>query len=185
MVDVNANLKKLLRQKMIIKRNALSSQEVAESSEKIIKNLIAFLEKQNLPKKTVLATYWPINNEVDVRLIFDWLWESGHIICLPKISGNQLQFIKWNENDKLTKNKNVFEPQSINIIDPAVYIIPLVAFDENNNRIGYGMGFYDRALGDKNTLKIGLGHRFQAVKKIATSPHDIPLDAIITGSINI
>ncbi len=63
-------------------------------------------------------------------------------------------------------------------------LIPLIAFDENLNRVGYGGGFYDRYINrirkNKRILKIGVAYSFQKVKKIITNKYDIKLDYIIT-----
>ena len=68
---------------------------------------------------------------------------------------------------------------------PDVLLVPLVAFDKNFNRIGYGGGFYDRyikkAKKRKKVLTIGFAYSFQKVKKIPTNKYDIRLDFIITN----
>ena len=67
-------------------------------------------------------------------------------------------------------------------------LVPLVAFDKNLNRIGYGGGFYDRyirRISKKNKIfKIGLAYSFQQVKKIPINKYDIKLDYIITEKNN-
>ena len=64
-------------------------------------------------------------------------------------------------------------------------MVPLVAFDKNLNRIGYGKGYYDRSLkkikNKKNkTIFIGIAHSFQRCKNIPVNKHDIKLDYIFT-----
>ena len=67
---------------------------------------------------------------------------------------------------------------------PDILLVPLVAFDKNLNRIGYGGGFYDRYIKKikkiKKILTIGLAYSFQKVKKIPTNKYDKKLDFIIT-----
>ena len=73
---------------------------------------------------------------------------------------------------------------------PDIILVPLVAFDKNLNRIGYGGGYYDRALAKiiskKNIITIGLAYSFQYLKKISTGKYDIKLNYILTekGFIN-
>ena len=68
---------------------------------------------------------------------------------------------------------------------PDFLLVPLVAFDKNRNRIGYGGGFYDRYIKKlkkkKKFLTIGLAYSFQKVKKIPITKHDIQLDFIVTN----
>ena len=70
------------------------------------------------------------------------------------------------------------------MIFPDVLLVPLVAYDKNFNRVGYGGGFYDRYIKRtkkiKNILTIGLAFSFQEVKKIETNKFDIKLDFIVT-----
>ena len=66
-------------------------------------------------------------------------------------------------------------------------MVPLVAFDNKRNRIGYGGGFYDRYIKKlkkkKKILAIGLAYSFQKVKKIPVTKHDVQLDFIITNTV--
>ena len=70
---------------------------------------------------------------------------------------------------------------------PNILLVPLVAFDKNLNRIGYGGGFYDRYIKKvkkkKKIVTIGLAYSFQKVKKIPVTKHDIQLDFIITNTV--
>ena len=96
-----------------------------------------------------------------------------------------MDFFKWSTNDPLKINKfGIPEPISQKIRHPKILLIPLIAFDKNLNRVGYGGGFYDRYISrirkDKRILKIGIAYSFQKVKKIITNKYDIKLDYIIT-----
>ena len=67
---------------------------------------------------------------------------------------------------------------------PQLILTPLVAFDQNKNRLGYGRGFYDRFLNQvskqKNIISIGIAFSFQEAKKIPSEKHDKKLDYILT-----
>ena len=96
-----------------------------------------------------------------------------------------MDFFNWQINDPLEINKyGIPEPISQKIRYPNILLIPLIAFDENLNRVGYGGGFYDRYISrirkNKRILKIGIAYSFQKVKKIVTNKYDIKLDYIIT-----
>jgi 5-formyltetrahydrofolate cyclo-ligase len=91
--------------------------------------------------------------------------------------------------DPLVINKyGIPEPISNKIKYPDILLIPLVAFDKNLNRIGYGAGFYDRYINKiikiKKIITIGLAYSFQRVKKIPINKYDIKLDYIITEKKN-
>ena len=64
-----------------------------------------------------------------------------------------------------------------------VLVVPLLAFDDNLNRLGFGGGWYDRFFTlQPQSLKIGLAYEFQQTAKIPTEAHDVPLDMVITES---
>ena len=93
-----------------------------------------------------------------------------------------MDFFKWSLEDPLKINKyGIVEPTSSDKVYPKILFVPLVAFDRQLNRLGYGGGFYDRYLNKmKNVLKIGLAFSFQELKKIPINKHDKKLDFVIT-----
>ena len=146
------------------------------------KHLLNILNSENIKGKNV-GGYYPYNNEVDVLEILKKFEKKKYLISLPKIKDNfQMDFFKWSFNDPLMINKyGIPEPVSNKKIYPDILLVPLVAFDNELNRIGYGGGFYDRYIKKtKKTITIGLAFSFQKVKKIQTNKFDIKLDFIIT-----
>ncbi len=96
-----------------------------------------------------------------------------------------MNFFKWSTNDPLKINKyGIPETTSNKKIYPNILLIPLVGFDINLNRLGYGGGYYDRFLsriGDKNEIfKVGIGFSFQKVKNLPINKYDKKLDCIVT-----
>ena len=96
-----------------------------------------------------------------------------------------MNFFQWSLKDPLKINKyGIPETISRKKIYPEVLLIPLVAFDNNLNRLGYGGGYYDRYISkfhDSNKLiKIGIGFSFQKVKSLPINKYDKKLDYIIT-----
>ena len=96
-----------------------------------------------------------------------------------------MDFFHWSSKDPLIINKfGIPEPVSKKIKYPDILLVPLVAFDEHLNRVGYGGGFYDRYIKKikkkKKLITIGLAYSFQRVKKIQTNNYDIKLDYIVT-----
>ena len=96
-----------------------------------------------------------------------------------------MNFFEWSFDKPLSINKyGIPEPISKKIIYPDVLMIPLVAFDDNLNRLGYGGGYYDRYLAKffkkKKIIKIGIAYSFQKLQKIPTNKYDIRLDNVFT-----
>ena len=144
------------------------------------------LLRKKKSKKRIIGGYYPYNYEINVIPIMEKFERLKYIISLPKISQNSnMNFFNWSTNDPLNINKyGIPEPINNKIIYPDVLLVPLVAYDKNFNRVGYGGGFYDRYLKRikkiKNVLTIGLAFSYQKVKKIPIEKNDIKLDFIVT-----
>ena len=97
-----------------------------------------------------------------------------------------MDFYEWSFDDPLKINQyGIPEPNSKKLIYPDVILVPLVAFDKNLNRLGYGAGFYDRLIQSlkkrKKIITIGLAFDFQEVYLIPISKYDQKLDYIVTN----
>ncbi len=145
----------------------------------------SFLKKKNIKFKT-LGGYYPFNYEIDDMEILNFFEKKKIKISLPIIKKyNQMDFFEHSFKNPFKINKyGILEPISSKKIYPDLIFIPLVAFDSNLNRLGYGGGFYDRYLEKidniKRIIKIGLAFSYQRVKNIPTSKYDKKLDYIIT-----
>ena len=133
-----------------------------------------------------LGGYHPSNFEIDDLEILNLLGKKNYKISLPKIKkNNQMNFFNWSNDELLKINKfGIPEPISKKIIYPDILLMPLVAYDNNLNRLGYGGGFYDRYIKKiekiKKIIKIGLAFSCQKVKKVPIDKYDKKLDFIIT-----
>ena len=109
-------------------------------------------------------------------------------VFLPVIKKNNLMhFYQWNRQDVLQINKyGMLEPlKSLNYAIPNIMLIPLLAYDKEKNRLGYGKGFYDRYLQkylkkNSSILTIGIAFSFQRHHKLPVSSKDIRLNYILT-----
>ena len=102
----------------------------------------------------------------------------------------QMNFYKWSFTDLLKINKyGIPEPETKNIVYPDVLLIPLVAFDKNLNRLGYGGGYYDRLIKKlskkKKIIKIGLAFSVQKINKVSINIYDQKLDYIVTNKYTV
>ena len=146
---------------------------------------ISFLKINSLNNKNI-GGYYPSNYEIDDLNILDYLEKKNFKVSLPVIQkANQMNFCKWSKRDPLKINKfGIPEPVSTKIIYPDILLVPLVAYDSNLNRLGYGGGFYDRYIEKiekiKKVIKIGLAFSFQKISSIPIDQYDKRLDFIVT-----
>jgi 5-formyltetrahydrofolate cyclo-ligase len=146
---------------------------------------ISFLKINTYNLKN-LGGYYPSNYEIDDLEILDLLEKKNFKISLPIIQkNNQMNFFKWSNNDPLRINKfGIPEPVSSKIHYPDILLVPLVGYDNNLNRLGYGGGFYDRYIEKiekvKKVIKIGLGFSYQRITSVPINQYDKKLDFIIT-----
>ena len=170
-----------IRNKIIKLRKKNYSKDLRIDFRSIIKIL-----KKRKQKKKIIGGYYPYNHEVNVMPLLEKFEKSNYIISLPKIGKNSnMNFFVWSTNDPLNINEyGIPEPITNRMIFPDVLLVPLVAYDKNFNRVGYGGGFYDRYIKRikkiKNILTIGLAFSYQKVKKIPIEKNDIKIDFIIT-----
>ena len=164
-------------------------------AEKFNFNLIFKLIRKHFSKnKIIIAGYYPSYYEVDISNFLEKASKKKFRIALPVIkSSNAMSFKSWIFKEPLYVNKfGILEPKSSKKkIIPDLIMVPLVAFDNRLNRIGYGKGYYDRSLKKiskikKNAIFLGIAYSFQKCQKIPTNKHDFKLDYIFTekGIIN-
>ena len=128
-----------------------------------------------------------MNFEVDDLELLKKFEKNKLTISLPVIKKNfQMDFYKWSFSDLLKINKyGIPEPETKNKVYPDVILVPLVAFDKNLNRLGYGGGYYDRLIEKlskkKNIIKIGLAFSIQKIDKVPINANDQKLDYIVTN----
>ena len=136
-------LKSKLRKKILKIREKNNKKNIQIDFNEIIK----ILKKEKMIKKTI-GGYYPVNFEVDDLELLKKFEKNKFIISLPVIKKNfQMNFYKWSFSKLLKVNKyGIPEPESKNIVYPDILLIPLVAFDKNLNRLGYGGGYYDRLI---------------------------------------
>ena len=148
--------------------------------------IIKILKKEKITKKSI-GGYYPVNFEVDDLELLKKFEKKKFNISLPVIKKNfQMDFYKWSFSDPLKINKyGIPEPETKNIVYPDIILIPIVAFDKNLNRLGYGGGYYDRLIAKfskkKKIIKIGLALSIQKIDKVPINVHDQKLDYIVTN----
>ena len=175
-------LKSNLRKKILKLREKIYKKDIQINFNQLIK----ILKKEKINKK-VIGGYYPVNFEMDDLVLLKKFEKNKFDISLPVIKKNfQMDFYKWSFSDPLKVNKyGIPEPEIKNIIFPDILLIPLVAFDRNLNRLGYGGGYYDRLIcklsKKKNIIKIGLAFSDQKIDKVPINVYDQKLDYIVTN----
>ncbi len=141
-----------------------------------------------------VAGYWPLGSELDVRPLLLHLGAAGRRVALPVSGprGEPLTFRAWTAETILQTGRfSIREPaQAAPLVTPTLLFIPLLAFDRNGQRLGYGAGYYDRTLaalradslraGAGPVLAVGVGFAAQEVALLPHDPYDQPLDWIVT-----
>jgi len=138
-------------------------------------------------KRSKIALYYPAISEVNVLKIMELKLLKKFKILLPVIKGQQIKFCEWSKIDVMKVNKfGILEPALYSkYMCPDIILVPLLAYDEKKNRLGYGKGYYDRFLNNLlkkngNITTVGVAFSFQKHQKIPTSFRDIKLNNILT-----
>ncbi|MDD9726164.1 5-formyltetrahydrofolate cyclo-ligase [Roseovarius sp. SK2] len=133
-----------------------------------------------------LAGYMPIRTEIDPLPAMSEATAHG-AVGVPVIEGEgmPLKFSRWEPGGALRDGPfGAKVPEVDNFFEPEILIVPLVAFDRNGGRLGYGGGFYDRTLellrGKRATLAIGFAFAAQEAEGLPLEPTDQPLDMVVT-----
>lgn len=133
-----------------------------------------------------LAGYMAMRTEIDPTPAMEEAAAHGPV-CVPVIigAGQPLQFSRWEPGIAMKDGPfGASVPQVEDIIEPEILIVPLVAFDLQGGRLGYGGGFYDRTLellrSKRATLAIGFAFSAQQADRLPLEPTDQMLDMIVT-----
>lgn len=133
-----------------------------------------------------LAGYMPMRSELSPLAI---MTHHPGPVCVPVIAGAglPLEFYRWTPETKMTEGPfKALIPAERAPVTPNALIVPLLAFDRNGYRLGYGGGFYDRTLEKLRNagpvLAIGLAFDAQICDALPVEDTDQQLDAVVTGS---
>jgi 5-formyltetrahydrofolate cyclo-ligase len=179
-VDVAA-WRKVKRRELLGKRAAMSAGERDAKSESIVRELT----RLGNALKGVIAFYYPFRGEVNLLALMEELSNSDYVTALPVVHAPRtaLQFRAWKPGCVTAPTSyGVPEPTQGEIVEPDVFIMPLVGFDAQLYRLGYGGGFYDRtfAATRKAVTRIGVGFEDARIDTIYPQPFDIPMHFVIT-----
>lgn len=173
------------KQKLRKKYNTIRDNIKDKKKSQIITNKI--IEMEAFKKSKIMAVYKNFKSEVDTTKLIEYAINQGKIVALPKVCGKDLKFYRINTgHDILIKNRfEIEEPvkSEINFIEKNqidLIIVPGICFDKENNRLGFGKGYYDRYLKDYNGLTIGICFKEQVIDLLPITPNDVKVQKIIT-----
>lgn len=176
-----------------IRREAASRRRAAYEAEPEAATLLATRFPDGLMPKPgqIVSGYRAFRTELDPLPLMSRLAKSGALLCLPVTPpmGDEvsvLTFRCWASGDTLEPSAfGVMEPIADKaVVEPDILLVPLLAFDSQGGRLGYGAGHYDRTLARlrsrKPIIAIGVGYEAQAVAHVPAEPWDQQLDWIVT-----
>ncbi len=182
-----ARWRKVKRDELRAARKALSVDEHTSVSARLAEALEGVLKaKFDGATGLTLSMYWPIKGEPDLRPLMAKLHGAGVVIALPLVETKAapLVFRLWTPDTKMVRGDwNIpVPPADAKIITPDISLAPLVGWDGECYRLGYGGGYFDRTLAslDPRPFKIGVGYASAKLATIFPQPHDIPMDLIVT-----
>lgn len=176
--------KNILRKAILAHRLALSAQELSVCGKAIQEAFMALPEYQ---AATSIALYASVNNEVSTEVLIDHALLSGKTVYLPSVVGADLEFRRFTSRNELVRGSfGIMEPVSgselADVAALTMVVVPGVGFDLSGQRIGYGKGYYDKALHslEGSGRLTAFCYDFQIVESLAGEKHDVVMDRIIT-----
>ncbi|MDP3314576.1 MAG: 5-formyltetrahydrofolate cyclo-ligase [Devosia sp.] len=145
-----------------------------------------FLHGVDVAKGEIVAAYWPIRDELDIKTLIGRMMDAGQPVCLPVVVGPELplELRLWQVGAPLYEAGfgTLAPPDDAPRVEPDVILMPLLGFDRRGTRLGYGGGYYDRTLAhlSKRARLIGFAFARQEVEHIPRQAHDVPLDTVVT-----
>ncbi|HEX9022488.1 MAG TPA: 5-formyltetrahydrofolate cyclo-ligase [Geobacteraceae bacterium] len=177
--------KRSLRQQMLVRREALSSDEWLASSRSAQDNVVSLEEYR---EAACIALYSPTRNETDTAAILATAFHAGKRVLYPAVCGREMVL-------RHVTGLECLESGCFGILEPCatgtdhgadeadLIVVPGVAFDQEGHRIGFGKGFYDRFLSHpgRKVHLVGLCHDFQVIDgAIPAERHDVRMEIIVT-----
>ena len=175
--------KRSIRSRLLAERKALSVAACADLSDEVQQR---FIDSGCLQHAGCVALYSPIHNEVGTDVAARQILATGKRLAYPRVRGDALEFVAVTGLEGLAPGTfGVMEPQHgapVPVTELDLIVVPGIAFDRRGHRLGYGRGYYDRALGccRPDILKVGFAYDFQIVDALPAAKHDRTLSLLMT-----
>ena len=178
-----SSVKDVLRREALKRRAALTEEERAQKSDATIRHL---LHTPVFQAANTVAIYLPLKAELALDSLLQAATKRTQRFVAPRtLTDNQMSFHEVTGSSSLERGfGNIMEPDMASPLieseDIDLFLVPLAACDQSGNRLGFGGGFYDRALVNKRGFKLGVGFYLQLVEHIESEAHDVKLDGFIS-----
>jgi 5-formyltetrahydrofolate cyclo-ligase len=148
-----------------------------------------FLKSVYIPKGASISAYMPIKAELNPLPLIDVLIARGYTVLMPRVVPDHpvLEFRTWTRATPMTRSLYGIEepdPAHSTVMIPDIFLMPLLAFDRQGHRLGYGAGYYDQTFaqmkGKIPFTNIGIGYEQQLHAAVPFEGHDYPLDMCVT-----
>ncbi len=177
-------LKRQLRTKAVHKRSEIALDHALWCAREIVTRFNELPLKEN----AVVSAYWPMKTELDVRPLMHSLYDKSVTVCLPVVVAktDPLLFRRWEPEAKLVVGPYGTEQpnEKYEAVTPDVLLLPLLAFDRQGGRLGYGGGFYDRTVRELrqkgNPVVIGVAFSDQEIENVPLEETDEKLNFVLT-----
>lgn len=172
-------------------RRALPHEAAQIRSERIHARCLAIIAEKPAREKDAVASYLPMQSEIPTAPLHEVLLARGHTIALPSVEperDGQLVWRRYAPTMPLARHALGFEMPTpaapeVNPADIRYAIVPCLAVDERGQRLGWGGGFYDRALPKLNrATSIAIAYDFQLLAELPTTETDYAVDWVVTDS---
>jgi len=160
---------------------------ITKNDHRLWSNTITTLLQQGFPElcEKNIGIYWPIHGEYDPRPVGVYFHQQGATLALPEVANKHtpLCFQKWWPDAPMKKGAyGIPTPENTEQVDIDVMMVPMLGFDSQGYRLGYGSGYFDRTLAviKPHPLVIGIAFEISRIDSVDPQPHDIPMDLIVT-----
>ena len=183
-------LKKFLRTQNLENRKTFdeaahfsANNKIVSSVQELSVSLISSKKRDTLDKRGIIGLYWPMKGEPDLLKL---AVNSNWIVGLPKIRGTKMDFIRYDVGTELERSNfgKLMQPKNNSKLLPNIIVVPGIAYSLKGDRLGFGVGHYDRYFVKNNsiqsTIKTGVCFHENLYENLPREPHDIQVDYIIT-----
>lgn len=172
--------KSKLRKKYIEIRKNIKNKEKRD-----IEIFNKIVTSEEYKKSKLILTYVSLKEEIDTIKLIQYSLKNEKQVSVPKCEGEIIDFYYINSIQELKEGTfGILEPDNNNLVtnfENSICFVPGICFDKENNRIGYGKGYYDRFLKEYQGTKIGITYRECICDKIESNEHDVKLEKVIMG----
>jgi 5-formyltetrahydrofolate cyclo-ligase len=180
--------KRALRARMLACRTTLVGAERARAASALAGRGLEFLGA--ISRTAIISGFASLPEELDAGPLLERLAADGFRLALPALQGKgrPLVFRAWAPGDAMDSGTwGIAEPKTDKaVVEPDILLVPLLAFDRQGWRLGYGGGFYDRTLerlrGLEPAVAVGLAYDQQQVDAVPHLDYDQRLDWVLTPS---